>query len=55
MTSTEYQKKAGAVVGSIAETLESYNNPEAQISIVKKVLWAELDRQFRGECDDEGK
>lgn len=46
MNSKQFQKSADTVVGSIMETLESYNLPEAQINTVKRIAWAELDKQF---------
>lgn len=46
MNRKNYQKSADTVVGTLLETLNSYNLPEAQINTLKRIVWAELDKQF---------
>ena len=46
MTQKQFQKSADIVVGSLLETLESYDLPEAQVNTVKRIAWAEIDKQF---------
>jgi hypothetical protein len=46
MTQKQYQASADTVVGTILETLESYDLSEALVKTVKRIAWAELDKQF---------
>lgn len=46
MNKKQFQKAADTLVGTVLETLESYNLPEAQINTVKRIAWAEVDKQF---------
>ena len=46
MTQKQYQSAADTIIGSIIETLESYNLPEALINTVKRIAWAVIDKQF---------
>jgi hypothetical protein len=46
MTQKQFQKASDTVVGTVLETLESYNLPESQVNTVRRIVWAELDRQF---------
>ena len=46
MTQKQFQNSADALVGTIMETLESYNLPDAQINTVRRIAWAEIDKQF---------
>jgi len=46
MTKAQFQKAGDTVIGSMAETLESYNLPEPQINTIKRIVWSELDKQF---------
>ena len=52
MTQKQFQKAADTVIGSMLETLESYNHPESQINTVKRIAWAEIDKQFGRYVDD---
>ena len=46
MTQKQFQTAADTVVGTILETLESYNLPDALINTVRRIVWAEIDKQF---------
>jgi len=46
MTKKEFQGSADTVVGTLLETLESYNLPESQINTVRRIAWAEIDKKF---------
>lgn len=52
MTQKQFQKAADTLIGTLLETLESYCLPEAQINTVKRVAWAEVDKQFGRYVDD---
>lgn len=52
MTEKQFQKSANTVVGTILETLESYNLPESQINTVKRIAWSEIDKQFGRFADE---
>jgi len=52
MTGKQYQKAADTVIGAILETLESYNLPEAAVNTVKRIAWAELDKQIGRFADE---
>lgn len=46
MNRQNFQRAADTVVGSILETLESYNLPESTINTVRRIAWSEIDKQF---------
>ncbi len=46
MTNKEFQRAADTLIGTIIETLESYNLPEALINTVKRIAWSAVDKQF---------
>ena len=52
MTQKQYQNAVDAVIGALAEALESYNLPEKLINTVKRFVWAMLDKQFRRFVDE---
>ena len=52
MDRKQYQSSADTVVGTILETLESYNLPENAINTVRRVTWAEVDKQFGRYIDE---
>lgn len=51
MTQKEFQSSADTVVGTLLETLESYNLSESLVNTVKRIAWAELDKQFGRHVD----
>ena len=52
MTQKEFQKSADTLVGTILETVESYNLSESAVNTVRRIAWAEVDKQFGGYVDE---
>ena len=52
MTQKQFQASADTLVGTILETLESYNLSESLVNTVKRIAWAEIDRQFGRYIDE---
>ena len=46
MDRKQFQRAADTVVGSLLETAESFNLPEPQVNTLRRVAWAEIDKQF---------
>lgn len=53
MTAKEYQKQADTLIGTIIETLESYDLPEPKVNTIKRIAWMAVDKAFGRFIDEQ--